>query len=129
MMTRELAVFGAVVLIWSSFCYADTETPAATTAKSNVREQVAALPTGSTVVVKTRDKRISKGNLGALSDSGFELLRVNKQAHNETLAFADVKSVKVKPTDLSTRAKVVIAVVAVVGFFLILAAVGVARST
>jgi hypothetical protein len=127
MIAQHLAILCAMLLIWTSCCAA-TSAQGASTSKPSVQEQVAGLPTGAAVVVKTVDKRTLTGRLGALNERGFELQYAKDSAlTSETLAFTDVKSVKVKGHGLSTGAKIAIGaaigVAAVVGVLAILFAV------
>jgi hypothetical protein len=109
MPSKVMVYFCVVVLVWASCaspCVAGTNTPGA---KPAVQDKVAQLRAGTVVVVKTRDKRTLTGRLGQVSSDGFELqYATGSSVQTETLAFANVKSVKEKQHGLSTGAKIAI---------------------
>ena len=109
MPSKAIVYFCAVVLVWAactSPCVAGTNTPGA---KPTLQDKVARFPNGAVVVVKTRDKRTLTGRLGQVSSDGFELqYATGSSVQTETLAFANVKSVKEKQHGLSTGAKIAI---------------------
>jgi hypothetical protein len=126
MIGRQLAVFCAALLVWTSNTWSSTPTSAGPeAARPSVAEQAASLPLGSVVVVRTLDKKTLTGRLGQLTATGFELQRgKGNSVVTETLAFADVKSIKPKSHGMSTGAK--IAIGAVIGAAAVFALAGIA---
>jgi hypothetical protein len=117
MIGRQLAVFCAVLLVWTSNIWSTTPPSAGPEATHpGAAEQAAALPLGSVVTVKTLDKKTLTGRLGALSANGFELqIGKGNSVSTQTLAFVDVKSIKQKSKGMSTGAKVAIGIAVGVG--------------
>ena len=61
-------------------------------AADNVSSQITAMPTGTNLEVRLKNKQRMRGARGETSSSGFTL--VDPQAGDHQLAFADITSVK-----------------------------------
>jgi hypothetical protein len=99
--------------------------PAAQTpqpAKSTLKEQVVLIPQGSVIEVVLLSREKLRGRIGAVSDTGFDLQRVqNDQTILRTFRYDEVKSVKIKGRGMSTAAKITIGALAGAGaVFLVL---------
>ncbi len=121
-MERAMAVFCAVMLVWASCtCSAATGTPQSPTADQSLKERAALIPTGSVVVVKMRDKRTITGRIGSLNDDGFELQFVkDNKVVTETLAFSDMKSLKLKTDKMSKGAQIAVGTLATFGVIMLI---------
>jgi hypothetical protein len=76
-----------------------------------VKEQFTQIPAGSVVEVKLADKHKIRGRLGSITDSGFDLQFTKAgKIVTDTLAFDNVRSVKVVGQGWSTGKKIVVGI-------------------
>ena len=105
-MLRQVAVLCSILLIWAScVCSAKTVKQNSSIMKPSLKETLATLPSGSAVVVETRDKRTLKGRLGKVTDDDLELQQSKSgSVVIKKLAFADLMSIKEDSHHIRNRA-------------------------
>jgi hypothetical protein len=122
------ALLAVVLLLWPGLIQASGQLSKPSHDES-LKAQLIEIPTGSIVQVKLQNKQRMRGKIGAVTDAGFELqtLREGRIA-TETLAFPQVKSVRLQGNGMSTAAKVTLGALAGLGvFFVILIAIAAAH--
>lgn len=94
-----------------------------------LKEKLIEMPAGSVVEARLLGKESVRGKLGNLSDAGFEIQTVRDgRIETRTIAYDEVRSVKLHQKGMSTTARIVLGTLAGVGVvFVILIAVAASR--
>jgi hypothetical protein len=108
MVERELALLCAALLLWPLSVRTVLASQGSGCSSPNVKERIAEIPAGAIIEVKIRKQPKVRGRLGAVTDSGFEVQHLkNDKFLTDTIAFQDVKSVKVVGHGMSLPLKIV----------------------
>jgi len=126
-MRRQLALLCTILLMWSSSALASGVSQATTARKQSLKEQATQTPNGSVVEVRLANNQKIRGRLGSINDSGFELQHIrNDRVVTETLAFDNVKSVKVIGQGWSTGKKILVGTLVGAGVLFVIGCIGIA---
>jgi hypothetical protein len=109
MVRNQVALLCTALLLGSSSASANGACQVAAAPPQGVKEQFTQIPAGSVVEVKLADKHKIRGRLGSITDSGFDLQFTKAgKIVTDTLAFDNVRSVKVVGQGWSTGKKIVV---------------------
>ena len=120
MRRSQLSLLCVSLLVWSSLASASGASRPPEAPKQSLKYQVTQIPQGAVVDARLFDKTKIRGQLGSISDSAFDLRYTRDgKVVTETLAFENVRSVKMVRQGWGTGEKVAVGVLIGLGVFIV----------
>lgn len=123
---RQLTVpLCVLLLLWAAFPHpAAAQAQGGVTPENKLKAALIEIPTGSIVELRLKDKQKLRGKLGSLSDTDVQLQTLQSgKIETRSIAFDQVKSIKVHGKGMGTAAKVTLGVLAGIGTFIVIVAI------
>src|ERR1035437_7635530 len=109
MVRNQVALLCTALLVWSSSTSANAACQVTAAPPQGLKEHITQIPAGSIVEVKLAGKQKIRGRLGSITNSGFDLQFTKAgRTVTDTLAFDNVRSVKVVGQGWRTGKKIVV---------------------